>query len=655
VTGWETAQSSTGLDLSITLRRQSPSDVTEPILISYLDGLIALEQRNPRAALQLLCSVVERDTRSQYTSAKVLACLLSLQLGDGDSFEALKDACFANDPPDAFARRIVSASTLRLCVDGSPVGATFPGVLANSLQAAQFAVGGSLLAHNELEAAATALQDVKGPLQAPRLVLLSDLLDEPQSPLVFPLGFDVHGQATHCDLRAMPHLLVAGEAGAGKSTMLNAMLCSFLTRFPPDQVALVLIDLSMVELAPYEGIPHLLAPVADNAEQGLHRLRATEKMMNMRYTVAKDFGVRSFLELNERLERDGHERCPYVVCIVDELAELIRVSRKSVVDAVAQIAQKGTAVGIHLVLATRFPRDCFPQLMKAAAMSRIALRLPSETDSRAFLGRGGAEGLLGAGDMMYLPTGTSSPTRLQGCLASSDAVGHLCKHWRAQARSSDSSAGASSADADAEPTLPSIADVFALDEPRQLDERMPPSGIDETLCWIYAQLGQHDRVLDVVSRHPSPRLNMWKAAALATSGLRDAALVVYDDCIRDGDNLQFSCEARYAKARLLLENGNEPSARRELARIYADFPGFADSDGLLAKLDTSRPASTREPIPEAIRHAVWRRDEGRCVECGSQDALEFDHLIPYSRGGANTERNLQLLCERCNRKKGATV
>ena len=659
------AQTSTTLSLSIALRRQRRADTTEPILVSYLDGLIALEEGDAHAALQLLRSVVERDAKWEYGSAKVLACLLSLQLGDPDSFAALKDACFANNPPDAFASRVVSASTLRLSLDASPVSATFPGVLAKPLLAAQFAIGGSLLTYGRLAEAATALEDVARVLTGAsasdtaagpqRLVLLGDLMGGTQSPLAFPLGLATDGSLVTVDIARQPHVLIAGMTGSGKTSTLNSMLCSLLCSFTPDDLALILIDPKQAELTPYEGLPHLLAPVADDVDSALDRLRGLVEMMGNRSRVMQIFGARSLPELNVKLKAAGHKRYPYVVCVVDELADLMMASRKAAESRIVRLVQNGSAPGIHMVLATHSPRDCFTQRMKTGVSSRIAFRLSSVADSRAFLGRDGAEELLGEGDMMYQPSGNSPPTRLQGCLASSGAIAHVCGHWRAQVRSSDPPADVSDARVEVKWNLPSRADAFAFEEPRQLDERLPPTGIDETLCWIYTQVGQHDRVFDVVSRQPSPRLNMWKAAALASQGLSDAALVVYDDCIRDSDDREFASEVRYAKAGLLLDNGNEASARRELARLYADAPGFGDPDGLLAKLDASRPTGGREPIPEAIRHAVWRRDEGRCVQCGSQDSLEFDHVIPLSRGGANTERNLQLLCERCNRQKGAAV
>lgn len=180
-------------------------------------------------------------------------------------------------------------------------------------------------------------------------------------------------------------------------------------------------------------------------------------------------------------------------------------------------------------------------------------------------------------------------------------------------------------------------------------------GIPEALCWLYYEDGRSDDVLAVTARYPAARLDGWKAAALAQKGLTDAALLVYDDLIRRGQSPDMIARARYAKAKVMLNIGSRTAARQELAQVYAAVPDFVDEAHLFAKLETKRQGSTRSPIPEAVRHAVWRRDEAACVQCGSREKLEFDHIIPVSRGGANTERNLQLLCEACNRAKSATI
>lgn len=189
-------------------------------------------------------------------------------------------------------------------------------------------------------------------------------------------------------------------------------------------------------------------------------------------------------------------------------------------------------------------------------------------------------------------------------------------------------------------------------------------GIETLLCHIYRDLDDPDAVLDVVQRFPDCDLTLQKAEALERKGLPDAAVFVYSNYIEalaqtlQNDDIDATMRinwARYAKARLLIADGRLRPAREEIARLYADSPNFPDSRGLREKLAMPRLNVNRAAISEATRHAVWRRDQGRCVQCGSQERLEFDHIIPLSRGGANTERNLQLLCEQCNRQKGATI
>jgi tetratricopeptide (TPR) repeat protein len=187
--------------------------------------------------------------------------------------------------------------------------------------------------------------------------------------------------------------------------------------------------------------------------------------------------------------------------------------------------------------------------------------------------------------------------------------------------------------------------------------RASPSEIQEALCRMHEVFRDWDALLEATSRLWFPGSTLFKASALTHKGLTDAALLVYDDAIREGRKMGIRLEylARYRKAGLLIELGEIAQARRELARLYADDPNFEDYFGLLEKIKRPSIAVGREAIPEEVRHAVWRRDQGRCVQCGSQENLEFDHIIPLSRGGANTERNLQLLCESCNRQKGAAI
>jgi hypothetical protein len=196
--------------------------------------------------------------------------------------------------------------------------------------------------------------------------------------------------------------------------------------------------------------------------------------------------------------------------------------------------------------------------------------------------------------------------------------------------------------------------MWTLPDPAAISSRKI-GGIPEALCWLYSRSGRPDDMLAVTARYPAAQLDSWKAAALAQKGLTDAALLVYDDLIGRAQSPTIIAAARYAKAYVLVDIGNQTAARRELAQVYAVIPDFVDEDQLLAKVNARRQETTRRPIPEAVRHAVWRRDGAACVQCGAQENLEFDHIIPISRGGANTERNLQLLCETCNRKKSAKI
>src|ERR1035437_605697 len=270
---------------------------------------------------------------------------------------------------------------------------------------------------------------VELPCAERRIVRLSEL-PPPIQPLSFPLGLDVDGEPLYCDLAACPHLLVAGETGSGKSSMINAMLCSLLSRFGPDQLALVLIDPKQVELTPYEGIDHLLAPIADDVDSALARLSSLVAMMELRYDVAAKLGARSLPEINAKLEAAGYQRYPSVVAVVDETADLMMSSRRVSESLIVRIAQKARAVGIHLVLATQSPRVAVVTgLIKANVPSRICFSVSSQTDSRVVLDRNGAETLLGQGDGL-LSLGGARPLRFQGAFVDSNEIQTVCGQWR---------------------------------------------------------------------------------------------------------------------------------------------------------------------------------------------------------------------------------
>lgn len=196
---------------------------------------------------------------------------------------------------------------------------------------------------------------------------------------------------------------------------------------------------------------------------------------------------------------------------------------------------------------------------------------------------------------------------------------------------------------------------IALDVGTNSDDH--PLGVASELCALYERLKDYDAMLETVEAYWFPQEHIWKARALAGKGLTDAALLVWDEAIKDEESHDWSKgNSRYFKADLMLDIGDISGARRELAKLFAKYPRYEDFAGLHEKASAAAPAEIkRKPISEAVRHAVWRRDGGKCVECGSRENLEFDHIIPFSRGGADTERNLQLLCGDCNRKKSATI
>lgn len=264
-----------------------------------------------------------------------------------------------------------------------------------------------------------------------RIIRLSELPD-PQEPLSFPLGLDIDGQPIFCDIATAPHLLVAGETGSGKSTLINSMLCSFLSRFGPDKLGLVLIDPKQVELSPYEGISQLLAPIADSVESALARLRGTVDLMELRYDVMQKWGCRSLAEFNVKLEAAGKAQCPYIIVVIDELADLMLTSRKKCESLIARLAGKARAVGIHLVLATQSPRVAVVTgIVKANMPSRICFSVGSMTDSRVVLDKNGAELLLQKGDGL-VSIGGARPMRFQGAMVENDEIKTICDRWRGE-------------------------------------------------------------------------------------------------------------------------------------------------------------------------------------------------------------------------------
>ncbi len=269
-----------------------------------------------------------------------------------------------------------------------------------------------------------------------RIVRLGDVYQAPPkdwSPLTVWLGKDVAGKAIGADLAKMPHILVAGTTGAGKSGAINAMLSSVLLRATPHEVRLVLVDPKQVELNHYESIPHLLTPVITSPRMAANALQNLVKEMEQRYGIMSLARTRSLIELNKARAKRGEAPLPYILCVIDELADLMMVAPADVEDSIIRLAQKARAVGIHLVLATQSPRvDVITGMIKANVPSRIAFAVSSQTDSRVILDQNGAESLLGQGDMLFSPVGSSRLQRIQGAYIDEAQIAKLTEMWRRQ-------------------------------------------------------------------------------------------------------------------------------------------------------------------------------------------------------------------------------
>jgi DNA segregation ATPase FtsK/SpoIIIE, S-DNA-T family len=283
-------------------------------------------------------------------------------------------------------------------------------------------------------------------------LLSSTAYNDMPSPLSLALGKDIAGRAVIVDLARMPHLLVAGTTGSGKSVALNAMILSLLYKAEPRQVRMILIDPKMLELSVYEGIPHLLAPVVTDVKLAANALNWGVGEMERRYRLMSTLGVRNLSGYNARVadaKKSGKplpnpfsltpdnpepiEEMPLIVIVIDELADLMMVTGKKIEELIARIAQKARASGIHLILATQRPSvDVITGLIKANIPSRIAFQVASKIDSRTILDQMGAETLLGQGDMLYLPPGTGHPQRVHGAFVSDAEVHRVVEHLKAQ-------------------------------------------------------------------------------------------------------------------------------------------------------------------------------------------------------------------------------
>ncbi|MCB1673867.1 MAG: hypothetical protein KDI00_04295, partial [Pseudomonadales bacterium] len=289
-----------------------------------------------------------------------------------------------------------------------------------------------------------------------REILDTPVYQEKESPITMALGKDISGLPMVADMARMPHLLVAGTTGSGKSVGVNAMILSILYKATPDEVRLILIDPKMLELSIYDKIPHLLTPVVTDMKDAANSLRWSVAEMERRYKLMAAVGVRNLAGFNAKLkecEAKGEnildplwkpedsalqytaprlEPLPFIVIVIDEFADMMMVVGKKVEELIARIAQKARAAGIHLILATQRPSvDVITGLIKANVPSRIAFQVSSKIDSRTILDQGGAEQLLGHGDMLFQPIGSNLPVRIHGAFVSDDEVHHVCDHWRA--------------------------------------------------------------------------------------------------------------------------------------------------------------------------------------------------------------------------------
>jgi S-DNA-T family DNA segregation ATPase FtsK/SpoIIIE len=264
-----------------------------------------------------------------------------------------------------------------------------------------------------------------------RGILESEQYKKKKSPLRIALGRDVSGASTVSDLETMPHLLIAGATGSGKSVCINAIIACLLFSNPPERLRLMMIDPKRVELTPFNGIPHLLGPVVVDMSEVVPALRWVTREMDNRFSLFAKEKVRNIDAFNEKMEKSNGPQMPYLLVLVDELADLMLIAAEDTEKLLTRLAQLARATGIHLVLATQRPSvDVVTGLIKANFPARISFAVTSSVDSRVVLDMPGAEKLLGRGDMLYMASDSSKLSRLQGCFVSDDELARLVRFWR---------------------------------------------------------------------------------------------------------------------------------------------------------------------------------------------------------------------------------
>ena len=274
-------------------------------------------------------------------------------------------------------------------------------------------------------------------------IIISKVFESSKSPLTLCLGKDIVGNPVVTNLNKMPHLLIAGATGAGKSVALNTMISGFLYKSTPEDVKMIMVDPKRIELSMYDGIPHLITPVVTDAKKATHALFWAVKEMESRYEMLSEVKARNIAQYNQKVEKeqikreDGrpYEKLPYVVIIIDELADLMMVASRDVEVALTRLAQMARAAGIHMIIATQRPSvDVLTGIIKANFPTRLTFQVSSKTDSRTIIDTNGAESLLGSGDMLFLPPGASKLQRIHGAFISEAEVARITEFLRAQKR-----------------------------------------------------------------------------------------------------------------------------------------------------------------------------------------------------------------------------